>query len=114
MREQVSLLAKSAIVQYMYVIYRLGSPYWEKLRPGSRMASGGPQTEDTVSHNTDQTRAVNNIFIFFLLRFKSFRKILLQPSNLCVLKKGAFVLMLFKVSDRLQTKTKHYNMIFNL
>ena len=31
-------------------------------------------------------RPVNNIFIFFHLRFKSFRKIFLQLSNLCVLK----------------------------
>ena len=42
-------------------------------------ASGGTQTEGTVSPNTDRPRPVNNIFIFFLLRFKSFRKILLQP-----------------------------------
>ena len=40
-------------------------------------ASGGTQTEGTVSPNTDRPRPVNNIFIFFLLRFKSFRKILL-------------------------------------
>ena len=33
--------------------------------------------------------------------------------SLRVLKKGAFVLM-FKARDRLQTKTKHYNMIFEL
>ena len=42
-------------------------------------AEGGTQTEGTVSPNTDRPRPVNNIFIFFLLRFKSFRKILLQP-----------------------------------
>ena len=41
--------------------------------------STGTQTEGTVSPNTDRPRPVNNIFIFFLLRFKSFRKILLQP-----------------------------------
>ena len=40
---------------------------------------GGTQTEGTVSPNTDQHRLVNNICIFFLLKFKSFRKILLQP-----------------------------------
>ena len=40
---------------------------------------GRTQTEGTVSPNTDRPRLVNNIFIFFLLRFKSFRKILLQP-----------------------------------
>ena len=33
----------------------------------------------TVSPNTDRPWPVNNIFIFFLLRFESFRKILLQP-----------------------------------
>ena len=37
-----------------------------------------PQTEGTVSLNTDRPRPVNNIFIFFLLRFKSFRKIFLH------------------------------------
>ena len=43
------------------------------------------QTEGTVSSNTDRPRPVNNIFIFFLRRFKSLRKILiisLQP--MCV------------------------------
>ena len=40
---------------------------------------GGTQTEGSVSPNTDRPRPVNNIFLFFLLRFKSFRKILLQP-----------------------------------
>ena len=58
-------------------------------------AEGGTQTKGTVSPNTDRPRPVNNIFIFFLLRFKSFRK-------KCVLKKVAFVLMLFKARDRLQ------------
>ena len=42
-------------------------------------ALGGTQTEGTVSPNTERPRPVNNMFIFFLLRFKSFRKILLQP-----------------------------------
>ena len=35
--------------------------------------------EGTVSPNTDWPRPVNDIFIFFHLRFKSFRKTLLQP-----------------------------------
>ena len=43
------------------------------------LAEGGTQTEGTVSPNADQPRPVSNIFIFFLLRFKRFRKILLQP-----------------------------------
>ena len=42
-------------------------------------ASGGTETEGTVSHNTDRPRLVNKIFIFFLVRFKGSRKILLQP-----------------------------------
>ena len=42
-------------------------------------AQGRAQTEGTVSPNTDRPRPVNNIYIFFLLRFESFRKILLQP-----------------------------------
>ena len=42
-------------------------------------ASDGTQTEGTVSPNTDRSRPLNNIFIFFLLRFKSFREILLHP-----------------------------------
>ena len=46
---------------------------------GQRRASGGTKTEGTVSPNTDRSRPVNNIFIFFLLKFKSFRKTVLQP-----------------------------------
>ena len=47
-------------------------------------ASGGTQTERTVSPNTDRPRPVNNIFIFFLLRYKSFRKIFLHsPTYVC-------------------------------
>ena len=45
----------------------------------STTASGDTQTEGTVSPDTDRPRPVNNIFVFFLLRFKIFRKILLQP-----------------------------------
>ena len=48
------------------------------------MALGGTQTEGTVSPNMNRPRPVNNIFIFFLLRFKSFRKIFLQsPTYVC-------------------------------
>ena len=42
--------------------------------------STGTQTEGTVSPNTDRPRPVNNIFMFFLLRFKLFFS--LQP--MCV------------------------------
>ena len=46
--------------------------------------STGTQTEGTVSPNTDRPRPVNNIFIFFLLRFKSFRKIYFSLQPMCV------------------------------
>ena len=66
-------------------------------------ASGGTQTEGTVSPS------------FFQLRFKSFWKIFLHsPTYVC------FVSLLRRTRvrvnearDRLQTKTKHYNMIFS-
>ena len=38
----------------------------------------------TVSSNTDQPRPVKNIFIFFQLRFKSFRKIYFSLQPMCV------------------------------
>ena len=45
----------------------------------------GRKTEGTFSPNTDRPGQVNNIFIFFLLlRFKSFRKILLSLQPMCV------------------------------
>ena len=51
-------------------------------------------------------------FLFFSYRDLRFWENFTSASNLCALKKGAFVLMLFKARYRLQTKTKHYNMIF--
>ena len=74
-----------------YVIHRLGSRYWEKLRPRSWVPL------EAVLRPRDLK--VSGKFA--------------SVSNLCVLKKGALVLM-FKARDRLQTKTKHYNMIFEL
>ena len=59
------------------IIYMLFTG-WE-VRIGRNCAQGRAQTEGTVSPNTDRPRPVNNIYIFFLLRFGSFRKILLQP-----------------------------------
>ena len=44
----------------------------------------GTQTEGTVSPNTDRSRPVNNIFIFFLPRFRSFRKIYFSLQPMCV------------------------------
>ena len=73
-------------------------------------ASGGTQTEGTVSPNTDQSRPVNNIFIFFHLRLKSFRKIFLTFQPMCI--EVGHVHVDEARADRLQTKTKHYNMIF--
>ena len=57
---------------------------------------------------------VPEVFLFFSYWDLKVQENFTSASNLCVLKKGAFVLMLFKARDRLQTKTKHYNMIFNL
>ena len=48
-------------------------------------AESGTQTEGTVSPNTDRPRPVNNIFIFFLLRFKSSRKIFLHSPTYTVI-----------------------------
>ena len=45
-------------------------------------ASGGTQTEGTVSPNTDRPRPVNNIFIFFTTKFQEN----FSASKLCVLK----------------------------
>ena len=56
----------------------------ETVREVLSTASGGTQTEGTVSPNTDRPRPVNNIFIFFLLRFKSFRKIYFSLQPMCV------------------------------
>ena len=44
-------------------------------------AESGTQTEGTVSPNTDRPRPVNNIFIFFLLRFE-FQENFTSASNL--------------------------------
>ena len=53
-------------------------------RPRSQ-AEGGTQTEGTVSHNTDRPRPVNNIFVFFLLRYKSFLgKLYFSLQPMCV------------------------------
>ena len=51
------------------------------LRTRNTRIDRGPstQTEGTVSPNADRPKPVNKIFVFFLLRFKSFRKTLLQP-----------------------------------
>ena len=72
-------------------------------------ALGRTQTEGTVSPNMDRPRPVNNIFIFFLLRFSSFRKIVLQsPTYACLSRRRVD-----EARDRLQTTTKHCNTIFS-
>ena len=65
----------------------------------------GIQTDGKVSPNTDRPRPVNNIFIFFLLRIKSFRKSFLV-SNLCVEVGRVHV---DEARDRLQTKTLQHD-----
>ena len=71
----------------------------------------GRKTEGTFSPNTDRPGPVNNVFIFFLLRVKSFRKILLSLQPMCVEERRVRADVSFKARDRLQTKTKHDNMI---
>ena len=74
-------------------------------------ALGRTQTEGTVSPspNTDRPRPMNNIFIFFLLRFSSVRKIFLQsPTYACLSRRRVD-----EARDRLQTTTKHCNTIFS-
>ena len=65
----------------LFIGWEVRSVLGETLPEVLSTAEGGTQTEGTASPNTDRPRPVNNIFIFFLLRFKSFRKILLQPPN---------------------------------
>ena len=78
-------------------------------------ASSGTQTESTVSHNMDRPRPVNNIlFFFFQLRFKSFRKMSLHsPTYVCWSRTRSCWWRTNEARDRLQTITKHYNMIFS-
>ena len=88
---------------YTYVIHRLGDPYWEKL-------SGGTQTKGTVSPNTDRPRPVNNFLFFSYLDLKVLRKFSFIFQPMCVEVGRIFV---DEARDRLQTKTKHYNMMFS-
>ena len=61
----------------IYVIYML---YIERnCARGLSTAEGDTQTKGIVSPNMDRDGPVNNTFIFFLLRFKTFKKILLHP-----------------------------------
>ena len=72
-----------------FLLYESGGLIFGILRyicysPAGRSVLGETvETEGTVSPNTDRPRPVNNIFIFFLLRSKSFRKIFLH-SPTCV------------------------------
>ena len=49
-----------------------------------RVDEARTQTEGTVAPNMDQPKPVNNIFFFFQLRGKSFRKLFLHsPTYVC-------------------------------
>ena len=77
--EWYKIATRRFLAVYLYVIHRLGGPYWEKLCPRSWVPPEG-----TVSPNTDRPTPMNNIFIFFLPRFKSFRKIFPHsPTYVC-------------------------------
>ena len=54
------------------------SVLWETV-PEVLNTARGRRPRAALRPTADRPRPVNNIFIFFLLRFKSFRKILLQP-----------------------------------
>ena len=73
-------------------------------------ASGGTQTEGTVSLNTDRPRPVNNIFIFSNSNFEVSGKFFFTLQPKCV---EVRLVLVDEARDRLQTKTKHYNMIFS-
>ena len=56
---------------YIHICYSpAGRSVLGEIVPEVLIASGGTQTEGTVSPNMDRPRPVNNIFIFFLLQFK--------------------------------------------
>ena len=82
---------------YIYIvhilfIHRLGGPYWEKLCQRSKVPV--LKNSGTVSPNTDRPRPVSDMFIFFLLRFKSFTKIFLHfPTYVCWSRTRSFVLL---------------------
>ena len=87
---------------------------WE-VRNGRNCARGleyRPRPYSDRGHsapNTDRPRPVNNIFIFSLLRFSSFRKIFLQsPTYACLSRRRVD-----EARERLQTTTKHCNTIFS-
>ena len=75
----------------IFVIHRPGSDSigrnyarGREYRPRPTASAVLRPTEGRVSPNTDRPRPVNNIFIFFQLRFKSFRKIFLHsPTYVC-------------------------------
>ena len=107
---------------FLFVLTRTGKSleirdYLKKIyirySPAGRSVLRETVPEGTVSLNTDRPRPVNNILFFSYRDLKVSGNFTSAP-NLCVLKKGAFALMLLKARDRLQTKTKHCNMIFNL
>ena len=93
----------------IYVIHRLRGPYWEKLCPRSwrPRAVLRPRTL-FLPMRTDLGRWIAFLFFFnWDLKVSGNFFFTLQP--MCV--EGGLV-RVDEGSDRLQTKTKHYNMIF--
>ena len=83
---------------------------WE-VHVGKTCARGLEYRPRPLAEGDSQTdRRVNNIFNFFQLRFKSFRKFSFTLQPKCV---EVGRLRVDEARDRLQTKTKHYNMIFS-
>ena len=74
-------------------------------------ASGGTQTEGTVSPNTDRPRPVNNIFMFFLLmRFKSSRKYYFSLQPMCMeVGRVRFDEARYRLQTKIQNKTLQHD-----
>ena len=78
--------------------------------PAGGFVLGETVPEGTVSPDTDRPRPVNNIFIFSNWDLKVSGKFSFTLQPMCV---EVGRVRVDEARDRLQTKTKHYNMIFS-
>ena len=99
----------------MFLPAKNSDPYWEKLCPRSWVRPRAvlrPRAQ-FLTIRTDPRRWITFLF-FFQLRFKSFRKMSLHsPTYVCWSRTRSCWWRTNEAGDRLQTKTKHYNMIFS-
>ena len=97
-------------ITYIYVIHRLGGPYWEKLCPRSWVRPRAvlrPRAQ-FLPVRTDLGRWIT-FLSFSCWDLKVSGK--LQPPTYVCWRRARSCWCLFKARDRLQTKTKHDNMI---